>query len=105
MSLFLFLLVSGVGCDFCLSLFLDFSVSVYPFLQSRQNKVFFLFLFLKQSVKLIACLYFRQAENGYLINAFLAVSIKKGISFLRKQSQRVLRSRQGILGLVFILFV
>ena len=29
MSLFLFLLVSGVGCDFCLWLFLDFSVYLF----------------------------------------------------------------------------
>ena len=37
MSLFLFLLVSGVGCDLCLWLFLDFSV--YLFVIRRLNSV------------------------------------------------------------------
>ena len=31
MSLFLFLLVSGVGCGFCLWLFLDFSVYLFNY--------------------------------------------------------------------------
>ena len=37
MSLFLFLLMSGVGCDFCLWLFLDFSVYLFVLKNAQRN--------------------------------------------------------------------
>ena len=40
--LFLFLLVSGVGCDFCLRLFLDFSVYLFAEYELHQGKVMFI---------------------------------------------------------------
>ena len=74
MSLFLFLLVSGVGCDFCLWLFLNFSI--YLFLDDYLTK----WMELGKAEKT-----FEGLKDHILREEFLSVSNRSLLMFLKER--------------------